>query len=379
MRARFVFVKTSKNKFFNNFIKEGKCYMIASITNMNIGKQIHLPSFNELSREIPLSAKARRIVMESRGTIQDIIVGKDKRKLLIVGPCSVHNLNETLDIARLIATEMKIRQSEYYLIMRVCFDKPRTKKDWPGYMPDPHLDGSFDTAFGYHSTRQLMADILELGVPIACEMLDINDYNVISDMVSYAWIGARTVASPVTRVNASGITAPVGVKNSNIQDTFDDVTNALDVITKPGVFTCAGDDGYHSRIPTKGNRFGHIILRGGRRGPNYHARYVNKIREELRLAGFIDRVLIDCSHGNSNGDYKKQTYIFKNIARRIKKGEEGIIGMMLEVYLDSGQQKVKLGEPGAAQKVVPRLSVTDKCLSFEEFKSAFEQVLKISK
>jgi len=286
---------------------------------------------------------------------------------------------EVLEIAQNIVKDQKIKQKDYYLVIRVCPNKPRTKKDWSGYVPDPHLDGSSDIAFGYHSIRQLMANILELGVPIACEMLDINDYNVVSDMISYAWIGARTVGSPVTRTAASGITAPVGVKNSNSKDTFEDATNALDVVTKPGVMTCPGDDGYHSRIATKGNHFAHIILRGGRSGPNYHARYVSKIRNELKAAGFIDRVLIDCSHGNSNGDYKKQAYIFKNIARRIKKGERGIIGMMLEVYLDGGQQKVKLGEPGAAQKIVPRLSVTDKCLSYEEFRTAFNQALRISR
>jgi 3-deoxy-7-phosphoheptulonate synthase len=353
--------------------------MIASITNMNIGEQIHLPSFNELSRKIPLAGKSVKLVMKSREVIRDIITGKDGRKLLIVGPCSVHDPKEVLKIAKLIATVMGIKQDKYYIVMRVCFDKPRTKKDWPGFMPDPHLDGSFDTAYGYFTTRQLMSDVLRLGVPIACEMLDINDYNVVSDMVSYAWIGARTVSSPVTRINASGITAPVGVKNSNTRDTFEEATNALDVITKPGVFACAGDDGYQSRISSKGNKFAHIVLRGGHSGPNYHSRYVKKICEELRSAGFIDRVLIDCSHGNSNGDYKKQVDIFKNVARRIKKGEEGIIGVMMEVYLDGGKQQVALGMPGAAEQVKPRLSVTDKCLSFEEFEAAFKQVLKISK
>jgi 3-deoxy-7-phosphoheptulonate synthase len=352
--------------------------MIARITNMNIGKQTHLPSFNELSREIPLSKKARKLVIESRRVIRAIITGKDKRSLLIVGPCSVHDPKEVLEIAKLIGGIMGIRQDKYYVVMRVCFDKPRTKKDWPGFMPDPYLDGSFHTEYGYYATRQLMADILKLGVPIACEMLDINDYNVVSDMVSYAWIGARTVASPVTRIIASGITAPVGVKNSNTLDTFDDAKNALDVITQPGVFTCAGDDGFHSRIPTKGNRFAHIILRGGRSGPNYDSRYVKEIRGELGPAGFIDRVLIDCSHGNSNGDYKKQVDIFKDVTSRIKKGEKGIIGMMMEVYLDEGQQKVKLGVPGAAELVKPRISVTDKCLSFVEFEAAFKQVLGIS-
>ena len=352
--------------------------MITRITNMNIGKQTHLPSFNELSGKIPLSVKARKLVVESREVIRAIITGQDKRKLLIVGPCSIHDPKEALEVAKLIASIMGIKQNEYYILMRVCFDKPRTKKDWPGFMPDPRLNGTFDTAYGYWATRQLMADILELGIPIACEMLDINDYNVVSDMVSYAWIGARTVASPVTRIIGSGITAPVGVKNSNSLDTFDDATNALDVITKAGVFTCAGDDGYHSRIPTKGNKFAHIILRGGRSGPNYRQSYVKKIREELKSAGFIDRVLIDCSHGNSNGDYKKQVDILKNIARRIKKGEEGIIGVMMEVYLDHGKQQVTLGVLGAEKKILPRLSVTDKCLSFEEFQAAFEQALKIS-
>ena len=352
--------------------------MIIRITNMNIGKQTHLPSFNELSRKIPLSDKARKLVMESRRVIQAIITGKDKRKLLIIGGCSVHNVEEVLELARLIALLMKISQERYYIIMRVCFDKPRTKKDWPGFMSDPYLNGTFDFAQGYSQTRELLANILELGVPIACEMLDIDHYNIVSDMVSYAWIGARTVGSPVTRINASGITAPVGVKNSNSHDTIENTINALDVITQSNVMSCAGDDGFHSRIPSKGNRFAHVILRGGKSGPNYHKSEVKKVRKELRAARFNNRVLIDCSHGNSNGDYKKQIDIFKDVTSRIEKGEKGIIGLMMEVYLDEGQQKIKLGVPGAPELIKPRISVTDKCLSFEEFKSAFEQVLKIS-
>lgn len=351
--------------------------MMMNIVNMNILEQTHLPSFNELSTEIPLSIKAKKLVLESREIIQNIIMGVDRHKLIIFGPCSIHNPDETVELARLIAELNAVKQNEFYIVMRVCFDKPRTKKDWPGYMPDPHLDGTFDTVYGYKTTRQIILDILELGVPIACEMLDINHYNVVSDMVSYAWVGARTVASPVTRINASGITAPIGIKNSNTKDTFDDVVNALDVITKPGVFSCAGDDGYHSRISTKGNDYAHAILRGGKRGPNYRSHHVDEIRKELKSAGFIDRVLIDCSHGNSNGNYKRQVDIFKNIMRRIKKGENGIIGVMMEVYLDGGQQKVKLGISGVAKQIMPRISVTDKCLSFGEFESAFKQVLKI--
>jgi len=353
--------------------------MIIRITNMNIGKQTHLPSFNELSREIPLSKNARKLVMESRRVIQAIITGDDKRSLIIIGPCSVHNIEEALELARLIAQLMKIGQNRYYIVMRVCFDKPRTKKDWPGFMSDPYLDGTFDFAYGYRQTRKLMAGILELGVPIACEMLDIDHYNIVSDMVSYAWIGARTVGSPVTRINASGITAPVGVKNSNSHDTIENTINALDVITQRNVMSCAGDDGFHSRIPSKGNKYAHVVLRGGKSGPNYLKPEVKKVREELSEAGFIDRVLIDCSHGNSNGDYKKQIDIFKDITQRVKKGGKGIIGVMVEVYLDEGQQKVKLGVPGAANLVKPRISVTDKCLSFVEFETAFKQVLKISK
>lgn len=344
---------------------------------MNVVEQTHLPSFNELSREIPLSDSSRKLVLGSREIICDIIQGRDKRQLLIIGPCSVHDPDETLKFAKLVANLIEIKQNKYFIVMRVCFDKPRTKKDWPGFMSDPHLDGTYDTIYGYRKVRKLMTDILDLGIPIACEMLDMNNYNIVSDTVSYAWIGARTVTSPVTRILASGITAPVGVKNSNSRDTFEDATNALDVITKPGVFTGPGDDGYHCRIPTKGNTYAHIVLRGGKRGPNYHTRHVEKIRMELISAGFIDRVLIDCSHGNSNGDYKKQANIFTNIARRIAKGENGIIGVMLEVYLEGGKQQVKLGVAGANTLIKPRLSVTDKCLSFPEFVVAFRKALQL--
>jgi 3-deoxy-7-phosphoheptulonate synthase len=311
--------------------------------------------------------------LKSRKVIQDIILGKDKRILLISGPCSVHNYEETLEWAKSLSVLMKVKQNKFFHVMRVCFDKPRTRKDWEGYMTDPYLNDTCDMAHGSMMVRRLMLEILELGVPIACEMLWIDNYNLVSDMVSYAWIGARTMNSPNTRRDACSITAPVGVKNSNSKDTFDDAINALDVVTKPGFMACAGDDGYRSRIPTKGNKLAHIILRGGSSGPNYSRDHVAKACEELRVAGFINRVLIDCSHGNVNGEYLKQLDIFQDIVCRIEKGEKGIIGMMMEVYLDGDKQSIKLGRPDSPQQVKPRLSVTDKCLSFEDFCRVFKE------
>lgn len=348
------------------------------IIDMNIVKKERLPCLDSLSVEIPLTDKARKLVIKSRRIIGNIIRNKDKRQLLIVGPCSLHNPAEMLEMTRLISGIMKVKQDQYYIVMRVCFDKPRTRRDWMGYSSDPHLDGSCDIAYGYRAIRQLMSEVLALGVPIACEMLDISHYNIVSDMVSYAWVGARDSSSSITRKEASSISAPVGVKNSNLVDTVEDAVNALDVITQSNVFSCADNDGYQSKITTSGNQFAHIILRGGKSGPNFSVAQVKSAREELRKAAFIDRVLIDCSHGNSNGDYKKQIDIFKDIHHRIQKGEDGIIGVMMEVYLDEGKQSVKLGVKGAPEQVVPRLSVTDKCLSFADFEVAYRQVLGIS-
>jgi 3-deoxy-7-phosphoheptulonate synthase len=343
------------------------------IIDMNIGEPIRLPSLNKLRDEKPLSASSTQLVLKSRQIIQDIILGKDKRQLLVVGPCSVHNLNENLEFARLLKTVIDLNSSNYYIVMRVCTDKPRTKKDWRGWILDPHLDGSFHAVYGYESTRQLMLDILDLGIPVACEMMNINNYNIVSDIVSYAWIGARDSTSSGVRDSGSAVTAPIGVKNSNAKDTFDDAVNALDVVTSPGFIACADNDGYHSLIPTKGNRYAHIILRGSPSGPNYSPNHVSDVCQQLQKAGFIDRVLIDCSHGNSKGEHLRQLDIFQDVVQRIKKGEKGIIGTMMEVYLDDGKQAVKLGQPDSPAKIKPRLSVTDNCLSFENFYRVFRK------
>ncbi|MFA7252784.1 MAG: 3-deoxy-7-phosphoheptulonate synthase [Candidatus Paceibacterota bacterium] len=344
------------------------------MSNTRIRKVKRLPSFNDLKKDIPLSGIARETVISSRQAIEDILSGKDKRILLLCGPCSVHDVKEAILLAKKMVPLIKRYRKQFLIVMRFCFDKPRTKNDWPGIASDPWHDGTYDVAFGHELCRRTMMTILDLGVPFACEMLDQNNYHMVSDLVSYAWIGARTVSSPVTRRVASGVSVPLGIKNSNKDDTITEVLNALDTITQPSVFTGTDDDGQLSRLPTDGNRDAHLILRGGKSGPNYHQEYLQQSSAELAKAGYCPKVLIDCSHGNSGGDYTKQSGVFLSGLKRIKNGEPNILGFMIEAYHNGGKQNgVRLGTVEARGKLKPLLSVTDACIPHEQLVALLEE------
>ncbi len=338
------------------------------MTNVNIGTQLEIPCFAELRRSIPLSGTAAKLVAKTRRDVRAIIKGRDKRILMPVGPCSIHNISGAIKFAKKLAPLIKRYEKTHVILMRVCLEKPRTGEGWFGLLVDPYLDDSWDMVAGVVLGRQLMVDILELGVPIACEVLDHNLYNnSISDLTSYTWIGARTVSHPYLRKAASGFTSPVGIKNSNTEDALDSATHAIGMVAKPSFFPGTNDFGRLSRTPTKGNRYGHLILRGNRSGPNYSAKHVYEAREALRKKGLNDRVLIDCSHGNCAGDYQKQVDVFLEVMERISQGEKGIIGLMLEVNLEGDKQKVIVGVPGVkADKLLPGQSVTDACIPFDD-------------
>jgi 3-deoxy-7-phosphoheptulonate synthase len=342
--------------------------------NQNTGKMKKLPTFNSLKRLIPLTSFAGKVVLSARKTIENIILGKDPRIIIIAGPCSIHDPKEAIEFAKTIAKLNKLYASQFLIVMRFCFDKPRTRNDWPGIATDPWHDGTYDIAYGYKICRQTMTTILTMGVPLACEMLDRDNYHVLSDLISYAWIGARTVCSPLTRRVASGITAPLGLKNSNKDDTITEVINAMETITRPSVFAGSDNDGIFSRIPTKGNKLAHLLLRGGKTGPNYQTEYLNKSVAELENAGFCSKMVVDCSHGNSGSDYTKQGFVFRSVLDQIKGGDKNIIGLMLESYLDEGKQNgVRLGTKEAHGKLKPRLSVTDGCISIQELSNLLKE------
>lgn len=314
----------------------------------------------ELRRAHALDESAGATVRRGRRATEDVLDGRDERLMVIVGPCSVHDPVAALDYARRLAATAAEHHDRLHIVMRVYFEKPRTTLGWKGLINDPHLDGSFDVNTGLGIGRQLLVDISSLGLPVACEFLDPITPQYIADLVSYGAIGARTAASQVHRQLSSALSMPVGIKNG----TDGDVQVAVDgtrAAAASHVFPGTDLDGRAALIRTSGNPDCHVILRGGTSGTNYDAESVADAMARLRKAGLPERVVIDASHGNSNKDHNRQVDVVDAIADRIAAGERGIVGVMLESFLESGRQDLTLG---AAAKLVYGQSITDACLDW---------------
>lgn len=338
------------------------------MTNVRISRSTRLPSPRKLAKEFPMLEKVARNIIRIRRNIANVLVGKSSsdKILIIVGPCSVHCPVAAYEYAKKLSVLAKRVQGRITIMMRVCGDKPRTSKAWPGYMFDPRLDGSFDMVSGYREMTKLMSKITELGLPIATEALHRAAFNVVSRFISYAWIGARTIADPEKRDMASGLSMPVGMKNPD-HGPLKTAINAIDYARCPGVFEGPDDNNVVSINRTKGNSHPHLILRGSSSGPNHCSESVRSACEMLKDAGLIDRLIIDCSHGNAEGNYQKQIAVAHSVVDQIIAGETGIAGLMIESYLLGGKQKDNvIGTPEGAQNANPRQSQTDACLSWED-------------
>jgi 3-deoxy-7-phosphoheptulonate synthase len=342
------------------------------MSNTQIKIKGKLPTFNELQKELPLSETAKNQILLARDTVENILTGKDGRILLIVGPCSIHNVDEAYQYAKLLKTWAE-KHPQAFVMMRVCCDKPRTKKDWRGIFNDPNLDGSHDLAKGFRISRKLMVDICELGLPIACEALSPANFHVVSDIVSYAWVGARTGSSPDVREMTSGLSMPVGVKNSNESDSLDSALHAIDFARHSSTFAGPDNDGVMSIIETTGNTCPHLILRGGKSGPNYGKDKQIEAVEALTKSHLIYRFVVDISHGNCNKDYLKQIQVLQEL---VKCRTPQMVGVMVESYLNSGKQNgCLLGTPEGPFGLKPGLSVTDACLGWDETAMALSAFL----
>lgn len=342
------------------------------MANINIKAMKILPTFSQLKKLFPLTRKAEETIRKGREDVIGILTGKDKRLLVIAGPCSIHSYDEAIEIAKGLSEAAQKYSEKMVILMRVCCDKPRTKRDWCGWFSDPNLDGSHDIALGYKMGRKLMLEIAEMGLPIACELLTPNNFHVVSDVVSYAWIGARTITSPETRNAGSGLSVPVGIKNANVNDEITDALHAMDYVRHPGFFTGFNNGGRFCLISTKGNPHPNLILRGGKSGPNYKTDIVEGFVCELRKRELPDKVVVDCSHGNCEGDYKRQLEVLDYLINARVLGDENVVGVMIESYLKEGKQSkdLKLGVAGSRERVEPGLSVTDACISKSDLENA---------
>jgi len=306
--------------------------------------------------ELPLTDEHAPIVLSGRSAIHAILDGDDDRLLVVVGPCSVHDVEATLEYAERLAAHADAWREDLCIAMRVYFEKPRTTTGWKGLINDPHLDGSGDVNTGLRVARRLLLDVLALGLPVGCEFLDPITPQYISDAVSWGAIGARTTESQIHRQLGSGLSMPVGFKNrtdGNVQVAVDAVRAAA----VPHAFAGIDVDGTPAILHTRGNRDCHIILRGGKQAPNYGAEPVTDALALLRAAALPERVMIDLSHDNSGKDPDRQPAVAADLAGRLAAGDRAIVGVMVESFLVAGRQE--LAQPG---ELVYGQSITDGCI-----------------
>ena len=312
-------------------------------------------------QELPASEKATEVVSTARKDAAKVISGQDDRLMVIVGPCSVHDTKAALEYAALLQKEAQKHAAELLVVMRVYFEKPRTTVGWKGLINDPQVDGSFRINEGLRLARGLLAQIAEMGLPSATEFLDPITPQYVADLVSYGAIGARTTESQIHRELASGLSMPVGFKNGtdgSIQVAVDACLSARSSHWFPSVTK----EGVVAIFQTAGNPDAHIILRGGSRtGPNYGAEFVTDAAARIQKAGLSSRLVIDCSHGNSSKDHRRQPLVAADIAAQVAAGSQVIAGVMVESHLVEGRQDWK-GKDASTYGC----SITDACISFQE-------------
>jgi 3-deoxy-7-phosphoheptulonate synthase len=309
-----------------------------------------------LLEELPLREAAAEIVARTRAEVRAVLDGADDRLLVIAGPCSVHDPAAALDYAGRLAALREQSQADLLIVMRVYFEKPRTVTGWKGLINDPDMDGGHDVHRGLRAARRLLLDIIALGLPVGCEWLDPITPQYIADAVTWGAIGARTTESQVHRQLASGLSMPVGFKNG----TDGDVQVAVDACRASATghtFFGVTPVGAAAVVTTAGNRDTHVILRGGRSGPNYEASHVTKTLDLIAGAGLPRRLMVDASHGNSGKDHRRQPLVAATIAEQVAAGEPGLTGVMLESFLREGRQ-----EPGPPATLAYGQSVTDACM-----------------
>jgi 3-deoxy-7-phosphoheptulonate synthase len=329
--------------------------------NLNILRTRTLIYPRQIKRELPMTAASHRTVVESREVVKAILSGTDQRLLAIVGPCSIHDEHAAMEYAarlRKLADEVRDRIA---IVMRVYFEKPRTTIGWKGLINDPHLDGSFDMETGLRLARKILLQITALGLPTGTEALDPITPQYIADLLTWAAIGARTTESQTHRTMASGLSMPVGFKNGT-DGSLQVALDALAAVKHRQAFLGIDENGLTAVIETKGNPWGHIILRGGRDGPNYHPDQVAAAILALEKAGLPHGVMVDCSHANADKKFYNQKLVLRSVVEQRVAGARAIIGVMLESNLVEGNQQL-----GADKRQLRYgVSITDECIGWEE-------------
>ncbi len=307
----------------------------------------------------PLTETVANLVNQTRQRISNILQGKDHRLLVVVGPCSIHDVKAAYEYGQKLHPLREELQDVLEIVMRVYFEKPRTTIGWKGLINDPHLDNSYDINIGLQLARQLLLDLAELGVPSATELLDPIIPQYLADLISWTAIGARTTESQTHREMASGLSMPVGFKNGT-DGSLDSAINAMLAAKVPHHFLGINSQGLASIVTTTGNRDSHLVLRGGQMGTNYDQANLTQAAKILEAKDLPPRIMVDCSHGNSQKDYTRQSLVLEDLAQQVKQDRSALMGVMIESHLIAGNQPIA---PNLNQLVYGQ-SITDACVDF---------------
>lgn len=336
--------------------------------NLNVTGFTPLITPRALKHKYPLTAQAERTVLAGRQAAQDILHGRDDRLLVVVGPCSIHDYDQAVAYAKRLAALREQVKDRLEVQMRVYVDKPRTTVGWRGYLMDPDMTGANDINKGLEQTRRLMLAVNEMGLPVATELLDPFAPQFLFDLVSWACLGARTTESQTHRVMASAVSAPMGFKNG----TGGGIKLAVDAIVaaaNPHAFFTVDDDGQACIVHTRGNPDGHVILRGGRGGPNYAPQFVKEAADLMLAAKLSPAVMVDCSHANSGSDHNRQNLVWRDVLHQRQAGQNAIRGVMIESNLSAGKQSI----PADLAALKPGVSVTDACIGWDETEALLQE------
>ena len=330
------------------------------LQNINVASSELLPTPEQVKRALPLPAASEEFVFRSRGSVRRILDREDPRLFVVVGPCSIHDPKAAREYAtRLCGLAQRVEQT-MLVLMRVYFEKPRTTIGWKGLINDPDMDDSFQIEKGIGLARELLLFLADIGLPAATEALDPIMPQYLSELVTWTAIGARTTESQTHREMASGLSTPVGFKNGT-DGSLAVAINALQSAGHPHHFLGITQQGQSAVFRTRGNRYGHIVLRGGGGRPNYDSVSIALCERELAQAGLPPRIVVDCSHGNSNKDPGLQSLVAENVANQILEGNRSIVGLMLESNLHWGSQPI----PADRTALQYGVSVTDPCIDWE--------------
>jgi len=341
------------------------------ISNTRIKGFHKLISPKEIRKSIPFLKKSEETIINAREDLYNILDGNDERFIVIAGPCSIHDTNMAIEYAEKLNNLRNKYNDKLYIIMRIYFEKPRTIDGWKGLIYDPYLNNTFDIEEGIKRSREILIKIADMGMPTATEILDPIIAGYIGQLASWVAIGARTTESQTHRQMTSGLSSPVGFKNST-NGNVEVAINAIKTASKSHQFIGVDDDGNCSIVSTNGNPYGHIVLRGGGGKPNYHIEDIENCEEALRRLKLPERIIVDCSHENSGKNFKKQEIVVRDILSQKKHGNKSIKGLMLESSLKEGHQEI----PENLDKLEYGVSITDSCIGWEETEKIIGSIFK---